>query len=524
MPLKLDWEPFYSLPEGVEVAVGDRVSVLFSGKEYMAVVSKTNALPDASVSQRTIFPILEKVTELPRITELEMKFWRAVAGYYLCTPGEVYKTVYFQDRKPPRKWEYKDRSTINYEPLLSAENAYSGILDAFAAGKTVLLRGAGLEDVYLKLAVNFINGGKSVLYLVPDVAFTKRLEERVAAVFPDVMIYHSGLTEARRRDVVLEARSGKPVVVMGTRSALWIPFAKLGLVIVDQEHEVSFKQESPAPRYHARDAAIILASLCGANVLLGSSTPSLESQYNSASGLFARIEAPVIDGAASVTVIDSIAEKRKRGMVGELSLKLLAKVKQVKDAGGKVLVVCWNPVDIQDVAFATPYTVKSMPVDDYDLIAVLNAESLLGKEDFRSDERAYQLLRRLSAHCPLVVQTKDSAHPVFRALAGSNDLDAAMMAERQAFNYPPYTRLVSVKMSDTDESRLTLRSRLLRNRLCEALRQFGDPLILGPLNGETRIFFKRDRNLSAGKQALYKEVCSFEQQYSCHIVIDVDPV
>ena len=99
-----------------------------------------------------------------------------------------------------------------------------------------------------------------------------------------------------------------------------------------------------------------------------------------------------------------------------------------------------------------------------------------------------------------------------------------MMAERRIAGYPPYSRLVSVTLKDIDEGRLNLRSRLLSNRLREVLRPFSDPLILGPRGGETRIFFKRDKTLLPGKQALYREITSFEKQYSCHVTIDVDPV
>ena len=99
-----------------------------------------------------------------------------------------------------------------------------------------------------------------------------------------------------------------------------------------------------------------------------------------------------------------------------------------------------------------------------------------------------------------------------------------MMAERQAFGYPPFTRMVKLELKDSDENRQKLRARFLGNRVKEVLRPFSDPLILGPEKGEIRIIFKRDKNLTAGKQALYKEVTSFEQQYSCHIIIDVDPV
>ncbi len=532
VPLKLDWEPVYSVPEGLEVAEGDRVSVIFSGKEYISVVSKVGVTPSDGISEAHIQPVLDIVDYLPRITELEMRFWKMIASYYLCTLGEVYKSVYFQDQKPPRKWAPKDRSAIAAEPGLKQEleTAFSGTLDAFSNGRTVLLHGAGQEartKLYLKLAVNAIKNGKSVLYLVPGIAISSLLEERIKEIFQDASIYHSGQTAAKRRNIVLEARQGRPMLVLGTRSSLFIPFSNLGLIIVDEEQDVFYKQDSPAPRYHARECAIMLASVCGANVILGSSTPSLEALHNARTGLFSDISlSGEVECPHPVTIIDTSAERRKRGMVGEVSLKLLAEVKVVADSGGKILVVSWaEEPELQGVTYATPVAVKSIPTDGYDLIAVLQADTLIGRQDFRSDERALQLLRRLNATCPLVIQTKESSHPVFQALTKASDgLYDNMMAERQAFGYPPFTRMVKLELKDSDENRQKLRARFLGNRVKEVLRPFSDPLILGPEKGEIRIFFKRDKNLTAGKQALYKEVTSFEQQYSCHIIIDVDPV
>ena len=533
VPLKLDWEPVYSVPDDLQVSEGDRVSVIFSGKEYISVVSKTDVTPLDGIRESDIQEVLDKVDYLPRITERELRFWKMTASYYLCTLGEVYKSVYFQDQRPPRKWVPKDRSAIASEPVLSREleSAFEGTLDAFTKGRTVLFQGAGHEDrteLYLKLAVNAVNKGKSVLYLVPGIAVSALLEKRVREVFPEVSIYHSGQTAAKKRDIVLEARQGRPMLVLGTRSSLFIPFSNLGLVIVDEEQDVFYKQDSPAPRYHARECAIMLASVCGANVILGSSTPSLEALHNARTGLFADIR-PSGEADSSrhaVIVIDTSAERRKRGMVGEVSLKLLAEVKKVADSGGKILVVSWTEEpDLQGVSYTTPVAVKSIPTDGYDLIALLQADTLLGRQDFRSDERALQLLRRLNASCPLVVQTKESGHPVFQAISKApTGLYDNMMAERQAFGYPPFTRMVKLELKDSDENRQKLRARFLGNRIREVLRPFSDPLILGPEKGEIRIFFKRDKNLTAGKQALYKEVTSFEQQYSCHVTIDVDPV
>ena len=540
VPLKLDWEPVYSVPEGLDPSVGDRVSVIFSGKEYLAVVSRTSAMPREGLREDSVLPILDIEPSLPRITGLEMKFWRTMAQYYLCTVGEVYKCVYFLDQKPPRKWTGKDRNAIGREPMLDADKkkVFEDVLQVFSQKKTVLIEADDRLDIYMALAAESVKKGKSVLYLVPEVAFSDALDQRISEFFPDVMLYHSGLTPAKKRDVVLEARAGKPMIVLGTRSSIWIPFSNLGLVIVDYEQDPSFKQDSPAPRFVTRDSAILLASLCGANVVLGSPSPSFESIYNSETGIFTRLklnENLNIGNRPSSVVLDIASERKKRAMAGSFSLKLIAHLKDAVDSGKKVLVVCPSKAAEEDcrkeldgifpgtldslVFTVSPTGVKTIPDGLYSVIAILLADVLLGRDDFRSDERAVQMFTVLRSKTELlVIQTREPGHPVFTGES------AFMLQERKVAGYPPYTRLVSVTMKDINEQRLTLRSRFLCNRLKEVLRPFSNPQILGPLNGEISVFFKRDKNLTVGKKALYKEVTSFEQQYSCHIIIDVDPV
>ena len=542
VPLKLDWEPVYYVPEGENPVVGDRVSVLFSGKEYLAVVSRIGVAPREGLREEDILPIIGTDRTLPRITGRELAFWRTMAQYYLCTVGEVYNSVYtLVNNKPPRKWAPKDRSLVESWPVLSASEdaALKKSHEAFGKKKTVLLYGSGPRvSVFLALAAEAIERGESVMYLVPDIAFSKVLEERVLSVFPDAAIYNSSLTPAKKRDIVLEARAGKRMVVLGTRSALWIPFSNLGLIVVDHEHEQSFKQDSPAPRFHVRESAIMLGKTYGANVILGSESPSFESLYNTETGLFTGIELNKdfsSSAGSSMELIDIASERRKRGMVGSFSLKLIAHLKNAVDKGEKVLAVCPSKASEEEcrteleaifpgaldkyVFTSSPFAVKTIPEGLYSVIALLLADVILGREDFRSDERAVQLFASLSGKTGLlVIQTREPSHPAFSASTPS------MMAERLVAGYPPYSRLVSVTLNEKDEGRQNLRSRLLCNRLREVLRPFSDPLILGPGGGEIRIFFKRDKNLLPGKQALYREVSSFEQQYSCHVIIDVDPV
>ena len=238
LPLRLEWEPFYVLPEGMEVSVGDRVRVIFAHAFYVACVSRVDVTPEVDTSR--IQPVEAIESALPSVSEPEIRFWRSLASYYLCTVGEVYKAAYpamknHQSRlKAPGAGEPLGDVTLS--PL--QEKACSAIRSGFVAGKPVLLHGvtgSGKTEVYLKLALETLRAGKSVLYLVPEIALSRQLEERIAAVVPGVLVYHSGETLGRRKLVAREIRSGAPVLVLGTRSALLLPHQNLGLIIVDEE-------------------------------------------------------------------------------------------------------------------------------------------------------------------------------------------------------------------------------------------------------------------------------------------------
>lgn len=235
------------------------------------------------------------------------------------------------------------------EITLSAaqETAYSEIKKIFAAGKPALLHGvtgSGKTEIYLKLAQETLGRGRNVLYLVPEIALSRQLEDRLEEVFPrQLMVFHSGETMASRRATASEARkSGAGYIILGTRSAIFLPHKDLGLVVIDEEQDPSYKQDSPAPRYNGRESAIMLASIFKADVVLGSATPSLESLYNCGAGRYglARLDKRYYEAADSdIEVIDTIAERRKNGMVGNFSRKLIEHIRRCLDAGSQVMIL-----------------------------------------------------------------------------------------------------------------------------------------------------------------------------------------
>ena len=538
LPLKLEWEPYYMLEEGMEVSLGDRVKAEFAHREYIGVVSRTNADPASEgVAEDSIKSILGKEENLPPVSALEIEFWRKISSYYLCTAGEVYKAAYPGLRtavRNPRKKSDTTDETPAAPPLSDSETeAMTSIRSSLGNGKTVLLDGINRTGVYINLALEFLAKGESVLFLVPEIALSRQLEEKVRKAYPQLRTFHSQETAATKRLVEKEVREGTAKMVLGTRSSLFLPFRNLGLIIVDDEHDSSYKQSSPSPRYNAREAAILLGSVHGAKVVLGSATPSLESLYNSENKLFTRVKLKNNFTKAQPLVINTSAETRKNGMSGSFSLKLLEKMRGALDGGERILLVsrakaatseCEEEIrgifpdaPKDSITVTAPSGVKLLPLEEYALSAVIQADSLLGKDDFRADERALQLLQLLQYQSKglLVIQTREHRHPVFQTLSNEGD-GLVFLPERRAFNYPPVTRLVTVEIKDSNEKRFWKFSRILADELKSVPAQ---------RIGEFTFILQRDRTLNEKKTAIYKIVDAIERKYhySSHISIDVDP-
>lgn len=238
--------------------------------------------------------------------------------------------------------ENENLKTLNDFQLAALEN----IRASFKDNKVVLLHGvtsSGKTEVYVKLIEKYINEGKQALYLLPEIALTTQLISRLQAYFGEkVAVYHSKYNVQERVEVWNNVLENKPKaqIVIGARSALFLPFKELGLVIVDEEHESSFKQYDPAPRYHARDAAIVLGNLHGSDILLGSATPSVESFYNvkiSKYG-YARIERRYGNVLMPEMELVDIKElSRKKRMKGHFSERLLEEISETLDNGEQVI-------------------------------------------------------------------------------------------------------------------------------------------------------------------------------------------
>ncbi len=236
---------------------------------------------------------------------------------------------------------------VSEKPPLSEEQqrAYKEICESYKTKSITLLHGvtsSGKTLIYIHLIDEMLRLGRQVLYLVPEIALTTQLTQRLQVIFGDkLLIYHSKFSDNERVDIWKKLlKSDGPCVVIGVRSAVFLPFSNLGLVIVDEEHDTSYKQQDPAPRYNGRNAAIVLASMHGAKTLLGSATPAVEVYHNAETGRYGLvsllnryegIEMPKVE------VIDTREARKKRLMKGMFSDSLVHLCRESLDAGEQVI-------------------------------------------------------------------------------------------------------------------------------------------------------------------------------------------
>ncbi len=524
VPLRLSWAPCYRSRGLLER--GRRVTVMFARRTYPGVVWATGVQPDIDPSR--IQDILKVNDELPSISPAELSFWEFLSDYYLCSPGEVFKAacpmgkirseqaaasvlerlrqrLAVREEALARKHKdaVRERLEAERDSLAARIGALTRVPSSMpvkpAAPRPLLMVGPGRAAEYLSRTREAVGKGLNVLVLTPEIALSEQLEARFEQEFPGIVHrLNSHITDARRRRIADDVRSYGGQIVVGTRSALFLPLSRLGLVVVENEQDVLFKQTEPVPRYNARDAAVMLARIHGAAVVLGTPSPSLESYHNVLTGKYDRLDTP--GPQCPVTIVDVSVERRKNGMPGRMSRKLLEAVSRTE--GPVALIRGWERTEelLDECDRLLPgravdiYTFAQARVSDlsqYALVAVLQADFLMDGDDFRADERALQtlaLLREASGGT-LLVQTARSSHPVFGAGAG---LCGQLLEERRQWALPPYTRLVDVWCG----------------------------------SGRERIALAPDSTLQARKQEILRQARERERQSGgrLRIIIDVDPV
>ena len=451
---------------------------------------------------------------------------------------------------------------------------------------------SGKTEIYIHL-INFVlKRGDCVLYLVPEIALTTQLTRRLQEVFGEkVVIYHSKFSDNERVDIWKKLlHDTEPVVVIGARSSVFLPFSHLGLVIVDEEHESSYKQYDPAPRYNARDAAIVLAGMHGAKTLLGSATPSVETYSKALSGKFGLVRLSVRYQDVQlpeIRVID-MAHARKAGMLsGTFAADTERPIRESLARGAQVILFqnrrgyaplarckqcAWVPRCSQcDVALTyhshlrqlqchycgavyplpsvcpqckepaieiigygterveeevaarfpgekmlrmdldttrnkdsyehiidefsagkarilvgTQMVTKGLDFGGVDTVAVLNADSIINFPDFRSGERAFNMLEQVSGRAGrrsgskglVLIQTYQPSHPVLRFVV-KHDYEGYYereIAERERYFYPPFSRIVYMYVKHRDPSRL----RMIADTYAARLRTLLGNRVYGP--------------------------------------------
>lgn len=236
-------------------------------------------------------------------------------------------------------------SSIRKELSSAQAEALQTINEQFRKNNTVLLHGvtsSGKTEVYIKLIEQELERGRQTLFLLPEIALTIQIIQRLRAVFGDrVAVYHSGMSDRERAEIWRRQCSNNPYgVILGVRSSLFLPYSNLGLIIVDEEHDASYKQREPSPRYSGRDGALMLARIHGAKSLLGSATPSLESYKNAIAGKFGLCELTTRYAGVAMPeiVLADLADARKRRVMnGSFTPTLIAEMKRVLESGYQVI-------------------------------------------------------------------------------------------------------------------------------------------------------------------------------------------
>ena len=538
------------------------------------------------------------------------------------------------------------------------QDALAEIRKSFETKDVVLLHGvnsSGKTELYIKLIREVIDQGKQVLFMLPEIALTTQIISRLRKYFGDrVGVYHSRFNEHERVEIwnaVLDksnsiATGRKFDIILGARSSLFLPFSNLGLVVVDEEHDPSFKQSEPAPRYNGRDAAIYLARLHGAKTLLGSATPSVESYFNAMQGKYGLIELFERYGNMEMPRIQivNVKESLRQGMMkSHFSSILLEQIETALGNGEQVILfqnrrgfslrlecdLChWMPacencdvtlvyhkkinqlrchycgyvaripekcpechgvhikmkgfgtekveeelglifpkariarMDLDttrskhslqqiigdfearkiDILVGTQMVTKGLDFDNVSLVCILNADNMLSYPDFRAAERSFQLMAQVSGRSGrkykqgrVIIQTYNPGHPMIIDVV-KNDYLAMFkkqLLERQKFRYPPYTRLILLKLKHKDADLLNKAA----DDLAKSLRLIFGKRILGPefpmvsriMNYFIKhIMFKIERGVSSAamKEKLVEAIEKFRAEPAFRpvkVIMDVDP-
>lgn len=522
----------------------------------------------------------------------------------------------------------------------------------FDENKVCLLHGvtgSGKTHIYIQCIEKQLAENKQVLYLLPEIALTSQIIQRLQKHFGGkVGVYHSKYSNAERVEIWQKCLRGDYKIIVGARSSVFLPLPNLGLVIVDEEHDSSFKQYDPAPRYNGRDAGIWLAFQNKANVLLGSATPSFESYHNAQLGKYGLVELKERFGKSVLPKIE-IVNLNKQHIPGKtyntFSKRLIEELRSVVADGKQAILfrnrrgyssivqckTCAHVIKCQncdvsltyhkyrdhiechycgfnqkvphrcpacdhdamekyglgtqrveeelnvflpqakfgrmdwdttrnkhghqkiidkferkgiDILVGTQMVTKGLHFDDVRMVGILNADALMSYPDFRSGERALQLMEQVSGRAGrkdeeglVLVQLRDESHPVIQFLQNHDYIGYyhATIEERRRFYYPPFYRQINVTIKHKDwkttyEAALQL-SKIIREKTNQQLKGPSEPMVSRIKNmylQELLLTMQKDRAIiQENKQLLKSAIDLLKQQKGMsqvRVIVDVDPI
>jgi len=544
------------------------------------------------------------------------------------------------------------------------QKAYNEVLMSMMKKNVTLLHGvtgSGKTEIYIHLIQRALERKEQVLYLLPEIALTVQMMQRLQRIFGDRLgIYHSKYSDAERVEIWQKQLGNNPYdIILGARSAAFLPFQRLGLVIVDEEHETSYKQQDPAPRYHARSAAIMLAHLAvgdkqladssepKAKVLLGTATPSMESYHNAKTGKYGLVELKErYQGIEmpEIQVVDTADLQRRKMMSGPFSPLLLARIREALERGEQAILFqnrrgfapliecrqcgwvptcehcdvsltyhrqlnqltchycgftyrvptecpCCGSTDLRtrgfgtekieeqlhevfpeariarmdldttrtrnayeriindfsagrtNILIGTQMVTKGLDFDKVSVVGIINADAMLNYPDFRAYEQAFMMMAQVAGRAGrkekrglVILQTKQKDLPVIRhvVLNDYTSLYKDLIAERQAFRYPPYYHLIYVFLKHKDENIVNTAAIEMGGRL----RQWFSGRVLGPdkpsiakvkSQNIRKVMLKLELGIDMKKVREYlllaqKQMLTDKRYSSLQIYYDVDPL
>lgn len=562
LPVRFRDTVTYSVPDELlpNLQIGSRVEVMLGYRKYKGFVEEITQTPRYDIRKiRNILSIDTGITATPE----DIRFWRTISEYYMCSSGEALKaaTPFLMELHTKR-----EKKTGTETPLFVPEHHKNDTLGTktphFVPKFLRTPQDASKKSIiYREIITKQAEEGKTTLILTPDIPSCRAMEKLLAPHLPDRLVtYHSGQSTPKRREATNRVlglvtspsdnstQRTNPIVVIGLRSALFLPFRDLGLVIVDEEHSPLYKQSEPTPRYHGRDTALILAQIHNADIILGSPTPSFETLYNVMKGKYQELTIPQVTPpshsectSGALQIVDFNKESRTGSTKGPLTNIALAALRESAGRGIKTAIFRpkwaypqeeneWRP-ELEEALGGTEVDIftesqqiealKSKP----SLIVVIHGEALLSPKNFRAEERALQQISKIVELAKggknegrVILQTSLYRHNIFRYLCGKVPFET-LLEERAELNLPPFSRIIQITLHEDCAEKMESKGDEIANIIKKSgATDFDGPIPTSEGSWMFQIRLHKSKSGQKIKHLLTSALYHFE-----NIIIDVDP-